>query len=477
MPERTPMLHRVRRLRRTTLFRLSLLYAVGFSLLVAVTLGGVYWLTSKYNNEQIDADLALESRQMVGMAEHRGLDSMISTLNDRGRSGIFHGRYYLLIDAHDKPLAGNLLFWPWQLSRVPGLHRFSAQVNAIPKDARIQDEDVQIRAMVSMLPNDHRLLIGEALSEEDSFTDYMGFLLSWALILITASALAGGVWMGRSVLRRIDAINETAGEIMAGRLSRRIPILGKGDEFDDLSAKLNDMLARIDELVCGMRTVSDNVAHDLRSPLTRLRNRLEVTLLEERSTEEYRRVLEQATCDADRLLGTFNTLLAIAQAEAGVRRSHIEPVDLSALCYDLTEFYTVAAEEAGIDLTADVQPGVVVDGSRDLIIQALSNVLENALKYVPAGGLVRVSLETSEDGVDLIVTDNGPGIPEPDDRRTVLERFVRLDTARSSPGNGLGLSLVRAAMQFHNGRVELSDASPGLRVTLHFPTRMRVSGD
>lgn len=468
---------RVRRLGRTTLFRLSLLYAVGFSLLVAITLGGVYWLTSKYNNEQIDADLALESRQMVVMAEHQGLDSMASTLNDRGRSGIFHGRYYLLIDTHNKPLAGNLLFWPWQLSRVPGLHRFSAQVNAIPKDARIKDEDVQVRAMVSMLPGDHRLVIGEALSEEDSFTDYMGFLLSWALILITASALAGGAWMGRSVLRRIDAINETAGEIMAGRLSRRIPVLGKGDEFDDLSTKLNDMLTRIDELVQGMRTVSDNVAHDLRSPLTRLRNRLEVTLLEQRNPEEYREVLEQAISDADRLLGTFNTLLAIAQAEAGVRRSHVEPVDLSALCYDLTEFYAVAAEEAGIDLTADVKPGVVVDGSRDLIIQALSNVLENALKYVPKEGQVRVSLETSDGGVDLIVTDNGPGIPEPDERRTVLERFVRLDAARSSPGNGLGLSLVRAAMQFHNGRVELGDASPGLRVTLHFPSRLRVSGD
>jgi len=456
------------RLLHTTVFRLSLLYAVGFSLLVAVSLGAVYWFTSHYVDGQIDASLKLEARQMQGNASE-GLDDLRDALNLRGRSALFHGRYYLLIDAAGKPLAGNLRFWPRHLPRQPGMHDFSAQAAAIPKGARADDHDIRVRGLVTALGNGRQLLIAQALREEESFTDYMGYLLTWALVLISLSALAGGIWMGRSVLRRIDTIRATAGEIMDGRLSRRIPVLGKNDEFDELSTRLNEMLARIDELVRGMRTVTDNVAHDLRSPLTRLRNRLEVTLLEPRPSEEYRAVLEQAISDADRLLGTFNTLLAIGQAEAGVRRDRFESVDLSALCRDLTEFYAVAAEEAGIELTATIAPDIRVTGSRDLIIQALSNLLDNGLKYVPAGGHIRVALQADSAGASLTVADDGPGIPDAADRSEVLTRFVRLDAARSTPGNGLGLALVKAAMQVHGGSITLADTGPGLRVTLHFP--------
>lgn len=464
------------RLLHTTVFRLSLLYAVGFSLLVAISLGAVYWLTSHYVNGQIDAGLQLESRQMQGNA-NEGLDDLRDALDLRGRAALFHGRYYLLVDAHGTPLAGNLRFWPRHLSKHPGIHDFSAQASAIPQGARADDHDIRVRGLVTALGDGRLLLIGQALSEEESFTDYMGYLLTWALILISLSALAGGVWMGRSVLMRIDAIRATAGEIMDGRLSRRIPVLGKNDEFDELSTRLNEMLARIDELVRGMRTVTDNIAHDLRSPLTRMRNRLEVTLLEPRPPEEYRQVLEQAINDADRLLGTFNTLLAIGQAEAGVRRDRFERIDLSALCQDLIEFYAVAAEEAGIELTADIPPETQVIGSRDLIIQALSNLLDNGLKYVPAGGHIRVSLEAEGDGITLSVVDDGPGIPDAADRREVLGRFVRLDAARSSPGNGLGLALVKAAMQVHGGSVTLEDAAPGLRIMLHFPCKRPVVDD
>ncbi len=456
------------RLLRTTVFRLSLLYAVSFSLVVALSLGGVYWFASHYVNSQIDVSLNLEARQVQGGAEVEP-DDLRESVAQLAQNGLAHGRFYLLETTDDRVLAGNLRYWPPDIARRAGYADFSAEAKAIPRLARSTDSDVRVRVLISALPQGGWLLIGQALSEEEEFTDYMGYLLFWALVLISVSALAGGVWMGRSVLKRIDVIGATAGEIMAGRLSRRVPVLGRNDEFDQLATRLNEMLARIDELIRGMRDVTDNVAHDLRSPLTRLRNRLEVTLLEDRPPAEYRAVITQAIDDADRLLGTFNTLLAIAQAEAGVRRGAFSRLDLGNLCRDLVEFYTVAAEEAGLMLTAHAPSGLWIEGNRDLLTQALSNLIDNALKYVPAGGRIDLSVQSQGHFVVLQVRDNGPGIPAEADRRAVLGRFVRLDTARSAPGNGLGLSLVKATMQAHHASITLADAAPGLIVELRFP--------
>ncbi|MEJ2061191.1 MAG: HAMP domain-containing sensor histidine kinase, partial [Gammaproteobacteria bacterium] len=389
-------------------------------------------------------------------------------VDQRAQSGLDRGRYYLLIGAGRQALAGNLSNWPMAVPRSPGAAVFNDDSLSIPASARADDDDTDVRTVVAQLPDGGFLLVGQALSEEESLAEHTGWLLAWAVGLITLLALLGGIWMGRSVLQRIDGVSNTAGEIMAGRLSRRMPVGRRGDEFDELSERLNAMLGRIDELVRGMREVTDNVAHDLRSPLNRLRNRLEITLLESRPQAEYQEVIAQTITDLDEVLNTFNTLLSIAQAEAGVKRQHFDIVDLTALCTDLAELYEAPAEDAQLELSSTLEAGLVMQGNRDLLAQALGNLLDNAIKYTPSGGHIRLSLiRQSAEGV-LTVEDNGPGIPAMD-RERVLERFVRLDSARSSTGNGLGLALVRAAAHVHGGHLTLEDTAPGLKVTLRLP--------
>jgi signal transduction histidine kinase len=264
----------------------------------------------------------------------------------------------------------------------------------------------------------------------------------------------------------MDEIGRGAERIAAGDLSQRLPVSTRGDEFDALAGRLNAMLERIEQLIGGMREVTDNVAHDLRSPLARLRNRLEITLLEPRADAEYRQALARGIEDADGVIKTFNALLGIAQAEAGSRRAQWSTVDLASLARDVAELYEPLAEEKGQVLEVDTGPPAPVDGSRDLLAQALGNLLDNAVKYTPVGGTLRIAVR---DGAmpEVHVTDSGPGIAAAD-RARALERFVRLDGARHTPGNGLGLSLVRAVCKLHRAELILDDARPGLHVTLRF---------
>lgn len=459
---------RFRRLLRTSVFRLALLFALAFSLVVGVSLAGVYWLSAQYIIDQMDANLRDELIQLRGDSHEEGEDSIVEQIKNRMTQADKSGRLYLLISPDHHILVGNLLAWPNDLTCGDSTE-FSDQSTIIPLALRTDDSDVRVRAITAPLHDGRCLLVGQAMIEEDGLSDHTGYLLSWAVGIITLFSLLGGGWMGLAVLRRIDAITDTATQIMTGEFSHRIPDEGKGDEFSDLSARLNQMLDRIDELMAGMRSVTDNIAHDLRSPLTRLRNRLEISLTHERPTAEYREVMQQALGDADQLLALFNTLIAIAQAEAGVRREVFTTVDFSTLLIDLVDFYQLAAEDRGIHLSAQIQPGITRLASRGLLTQVVVNLLENALNHVPAGSKVEVTLVQPDHTITLIIADDGPGIPNPADRLRVLERFVRLDAARSTPGSGLGLALVRAAMHEHGGTVELQDNHPGLKVVLTFP--------
>lgn len=458
----------LKRLWRTTVFRLALLFAIAFSVVVAVSLATVYWLSTHYMIGQIDLNLQSEINRLRADATDDGKDILRQEIDERIAHAHKNGRLYLLTDQDQHILAGNLLGIPPHLTCGQAT-QFSDQSAIVPAALRATDPDIRARIVSERLGDGRCLMVGQVMDEEEGFTDHTGYLLSWALGIITVFSLISGGWMGLSVLRRIDAITHTASQIMAGKFSRRIPDEGKGDEFSDLSARLNQMLDRIDELMAGMRNVTDNIAHDLRSPLTRLRNRLEITLTQERPAEAYREQMRLTLSDADQLLGLFNTLIAIAQAEAGVRREQFTAVDLSALLQDLTEFYQLAAEDRGITLSVQIQPDITRVASQGLLTQAIVNILENALNHSGAGSKVQVQLRQSADAITLTVADNGPGIPNPTDRLRVLERFVRLDAARSSPGSGLGLSLVRAAMHEHGGRIELADNQPGLKVILTFP--------
>jgi len=298
--------------------------------------------------------------------------------------------------------------------------------------------------------------------------------LPWTVVLILILGAAGGALLGRNMLRRLDAINRTSGEIIAGDLSRRVPLTGSGDEFDVLSENLNRMLDRIERLMKGLREVTDSVAHDLRTPLNRLRNRLEESAARLSAQGALKNELaageiERAIAETDQLIGTFNALLLIAETDAGTTRAAMSALVLGEVAADVVELYEPLAEERKVGLSLMPGPPVVIEGNRSLIAQALANLVDNAIKYTPIGGSVRIRAVTTSDGVELSVADSGPGIPEAD-RPRVIERFVRLEASRNSPGTGLGLSLVAAVAHFHNAELLLEDNVPaGLKAVLRFP--------
>ena len=284
-----------------------------------------------------------------------------------------------------------------------------------------------------------------------------------ALIRLHGEKLAGGYALSRTVTRRLDVINEASRKIMAGELGRRIPASGSGDEFDELVSHLNAMLDRIQALMDDVRRVSDNIAHDLKTPLTRLRNELE-SIREGLGDDAS---AERALQEADSLLATFNALLRIARIESGSRRAGFAEVDLAVLARDVVELYQPLAEDKGLQFHADVNGEVRLRGDRDLLFQAIANLVDNAIKYTPAPGRVSLALE-SGDNARVTVADSGPGIPEAA-RGKVFERFYRTEDSRRTPGSGLGLALVRAVVQLHDGQVRLEDNDPGLRVRLDLP--------
>jgi signal transduction histidine kinase len=325
---------------------------------------------------------------------------------------------------------------------------------------------------VIRLPNGFRMLIGRDIGEREQFRAIIGRALAWALALMIGLALLSWFFVSRRVLKRLDSLSATSRQIMAGDLSGRLEMAGTGDEFDRLAESLNAMLDRIEHLMQGLKDVSDNIAHDLKTPLTRLRNRVEAALAAPPSNEAYRDALQSTIEESDQLIKTFNALLMIARMEAGSQDDAMTEVEAGAVVRDVAELYEPAAEEKGVALAVDVPEPVTLTANRELLGQALSNLIDNAFKYSTTGiaGASKVVLSARREGNQLLlrVADNGPGIPEAD-RKRVLERFVRLEESRSLPGSGLGLSLVAAVARLHHGTIELGDAKPGLVVTLRLP--------
>ena len=449
------------RLLRTTAFRTSMLYAVLYSLLAAGGLGFIYWSTGSYIGEQIDARLRLEMEVLLKLHRDRAMPALTEAIRQRSREeGDRQQIFFYRIVSPRVSLSPD---WPESLGEGRGYATLRLNEVFPLDDAR----DDPVRVLMARLPDGYRLLVGRDLNDERELLAHTLNAVLLVTLIILLLALSGGIILGLSTLRRIDTINATAGQVIAGDLSRRVPVRDRDDEFDQLGRKLNAMLNRIEALMAAMREVTDNVAHDLRSPLNRLRNRLDVTLLETRSAAEYRAVLADSIDDVDGLLRTFNALLGIAQAEAGIAPNEWGPVDLGLLAEDLADLYSPLAEDRQLGLHCQVRPATVA-GNRQLLTQAVGNLLDNAVKYTPPGGEISLAVAPTDHGARLSVGDTGPGIPAPQ-RERVLERFVRLDSARSLPGNGLGLSLVRAVVGLHGACLVLSDNHPGLRACLDFP--------
>lgn len=449
-----------RRLLRTTTFRMALVYLMLFGLSVFVLLGFVYWSTSNISTTQTDETIDAE---ITGFAERyrlTGLQGVAAIVRERSQNQ--RQSLYLLADIQRRPIAGNLTAWPDVPTEEGGWLEFTYSRSVGGKE-----EVHAARARHLELQGGFQLLVGRDIHERLRIEKIMQNTLVWAVILTLGLGLGGGILMSRNMLRRIEAINRTSREIIAGDLHRRVPLTGVDDELDRLARNLNDMLEQIENSVTAMRQVTDNIAHDLRSPLNRLRSRLEVTLMSDQSVDGYKDSLEQTIEEVEGLLETFNNLLEIAKAEAAGPVGEMEPVELSALAADMAELYQPVGEDKSITVGCETEADIQIKGSRQLLSQALANLLDNALNYTPAGGNINVLVRRTEEGPELIVADSGPGIPA-DKRDEVLRRFVRLEKSRNQPGSGLGLSLVKAVAQQHSAVLTLDDNLPGLRVSLRF---------
>lgn len=447
------------KLLRASTFRLTLVYLALFCVSAGVLFGFVYVASSAYMDRQTEETITAEITGFVDQYRLRGLGGLRNTIAQRAAARPDRASIYLLVDRTDRIMAGNIDRWPDGQESEEGYVHFLIETD---------DEASSHRAIARgfLLQNNARLLVGRDIEERLSIqaTLFNTLVIGGGIMIVLG--VAGGLVMSRWMLGRLDDVNRATTRIMLGDLTQRFADKGSGDEFDELARNLNRMLDRIERLLAGMRQVTDNVAHDLRTPLNRLRSRIEVALMGEQ-TDEARELLEATVRDADSLIQTFNAILSIARAESGEQQAEFEPFSLREMAQDVTELYEPLAEEKNIALTLQAPSSAMVLGNRHLIAQALANLVDNAIKYGVEGGHVLVEVR-ARPAPALIVTDDGPGIP-PEMREKALERFVRLDTERTTPGNGLGLSLVAAVARLHEATLDLDGAGNGLRVTMVFP--------
>jgi signal transduction histidine kinase len=464
---------------RTTVFRLSVVYLAVFSALAAMIILYVGWQANQLLTQETVGAIEQEVQGLRDQYDRNGmyrLEEMIDASAARPSSSL-----YLLVNVAGEMLAGNIGAVPSDLLVRDGW----AEMPYRKLDETGQPKLHRALVRVVVLSNGSRLLVGRDIEEREQFRGIIGRVMRWSFALVVALGLAGGVFVSRRVLKRIDAMTETSRTIMAGDLSGRIPVAGSDDELDRLAQSLNLMLERIDELMRGMKEVSDNIAHDLKTPLTRLRQRAEAALREPPSAERYREALQQTLVECDQLMRIFDALLMIARAEAGQARDAMAEVDVTAVAQDVAELYEPLADERGLSLEVRAEPGLRTRGNRELLGQALANLVDNAIKYGAPGGAppatggsappalngksaVVIAARNGGGVITLSVADHGPGIPETD-RDRVLDRFVRLEASRTRPGSGLGLSLAAAVARLHGGLLRLRDNAPGLRAEIELP--------
>ena len=446
-------------------FRLALLYVILFTVSVLLIFSLIYWSSVRYMAAQSDSAIQTEIQTLSERYETRGVPGLRRLILDRiTRQQPTGSSLYLLSDPLGRPIVGNISRWP-QVSPEEGWLNFNLDTSD-----RDDPELHPARARRFQLSGGFQLLVGQDIHELKSAQRRIITALSWGVILTLVLGLAGGFFISRTMLARLEIINETSQRIIAGDMKQRIPVSPRQDEFDRLSGNLNQMLDQIQKLMDGIRQVSDNIAHDLKTPLFRLRQKLEAMNVEAGSSGGHTEALQGALAEADRLLNLFNALLRIARLESESRKTAMTMLSLSELAGDVAELYEPLAEEKSQSLSVETPKSISLFADRDMLFQALANLLDNAVKYTPEGGDIRLSLSSQEYSVSIRVCDSGPGVAL-DQREKVFHRFYRTDTSRSTPGNGLGLSLVKAVVRLHDGRVSLLDNHPGLCVEVSLPRR------
>ena len=456
------------KLLRTTAFQLTLVYLVIFIVFAASLLGYFALNTRRLITEQITTTVDTEISGLRDQYTQGGIRRLVIVVDLRSRRP--GSSLYLVTTATGEGLAGNVG------SLEPGVldHPGWLETNYRRLEAP-EGSDHRALVQVVQLPGGFRLLVGRDLEERERLFGIIANAGQWSLALVIVLGLAGGFFVSRRVLNRVEAMTDKAQTIMAGDLAGRLPVAGTGDELDRLAEHLNAMLERIEALMRGLKEVSDNIAHDLKTPLTRLRNRCEQALRGSAGVDDYRAALESTIAESDDLIRTFDALFMIARAESGHARDNMTEFDAAEIARDVGELYEPLADEKGIALTVDAPAAAPVRGNRELVSQALANLIDNAIKYAGPNGEVNgapaeIVVKAGNDGerIALSVADRGPGIAEAD-RGRVVERFVRLEQSRSEPGSGLGLSLAAAVARLHGGELKLEDNHPGLRSTIALP--------
>jgi signal transduction histidine kinase len=443
-------------------FKLALIAIGTFGVIVSVIFSYVYLSTSSYVRSRSDRAIMTEYLSLQGAYEQSGRDGLIALIQQRIADKGLADNVYILADPSSAVLAGNLRGWPSTVTAARGWTEFRAG-EPLPGATNRP----LLRAMLETFPSGDRLLVGRDISELDSFADQIKTAVISGVALIFVLAGVASILVTRRTVGRIESINAASRAIMLSGLDKRIPLRGSHDEWDRVAENLNLMLDRIETLMGEIKQVSDNVAHDLRTPLTRMRGRLEKAYHGQRIAEDDQSLIGDTIADLDAVLRIFSSLTRIAQIETQARKGAFRTVNLVEIASEVVELYDAAAEQDGTRLTVIGDVEVLVTGDRDLIFDAIANLVDNAIKHGRPGGQVVVANENIEGGPVVSIADDGPGIPA-GEYEHVFKRFYRLEHSRYTPGNGLGLSLVAAVARLHGARIEMLDNSPGLKFKLWF---------
>jgi signal transduction histidine kinase len=442
-------------------FKLALIAIGTFGVIVSIIFSYVYLSTISYVRSRSDRTIQTDYATLRDAYERSGRDGLTDAIRRRMAYRGSADRVYILVDASSAVLAGNLKAWPSSVTATSGWTEFRA-----PPPTGATNEPL-IRAMLETFPSGDRLLVGRDISDIDSFTWRIEAAAISGIALIFMLAGVASVLVTRRTVGRIEQINATSRAIMQSGLDKRIPLRGTSDEWDRVAENLNLMLDRIETLMGEVKQVSDNVAHDLRTPLTRMRGRLERAYHGERASDADQSLIGDTIADLDDVLRMFSSITRISQIEAQARKDAFHQVNLAEIASKVVELYDAAAEQDGTRLSIVGERYMLVTGDRDLIFDAIANLVDNAIKHGRAGGRVTVAVECADGETVISVADDGPGIPV-DEREHVFKRFYRLEQSRYTPGHGLGLSLVAAVARLHGARIEVLDNAPGLQFKLRF---------
>jgi len=458
---------------RRTPFRLTLLFLALFAAAASAILAYVYFASASEARTKAERDVRGEMQVLTGIYKERGFDALNRALIDRTlRDNSF---LYLLKNPDGSQVTGSLTNFP-----IETLEEDQQWITFPFTDTDVEGRVTrpQVRGVQVQLAGGGMLFVGQSLGDTEAYLARLTQALWTAMGIVLLLGLAGGVLVSRNLEKAMGRLGKVVTAVQDGDLKARAVVRNSGDELDELGAGLNTMLDRLEGSMASIRHAGDAIAHDLRSPLTRMRAKLEVALMDaEAGKIDGVDAVQLALDEADNLLKTFNTVLAIARLQAAAGRTPDPKVfDAADLAADMAELYEPASEDKGLEFSAEIERGLMVEGNQPFLAQALANIIDNAIKYTPTGGAVMLRARRRSSGdIEFSVTDTGPGVPE-EDRERVIERFVRLDNSRTEAGSGLGLSLVGAVMEAHAGRIVLDEGpgeyggfGPGLRVALVLP--------